>query len=224
MRGGAPRVERNGGLRRRPDDRPVADAARSGSTRSGDARRRRGCLLGRRWTVPPRPTGWPCTGGDGQPHRRRRAHPRRRHGLADQAARTESRQPRVGLRRTRRRPPCPRLRPRNTPTCSGRSAGAAATSASSSEFEFALPDVGPRRTSACSSGASTTRSPRYAMSRDVDPCPARRHERRWSAAALAPHRCRRFRNSTISRWVTRLMVVGLRLGGRRTPAQSRRVR
>ena len=76
-------------------------------------------------------------------HRRRRLHARRRHRLADAQARPRVRQPR---RAPTSSPPtagsCTRARPR-TPTCSGACAAAAATSASSTQFELQLHPVGP---------------------------------------------------------------------------------
>ena len=99
--------------------------------------------------------GLAVTGGIDQPHRRRRAHARRRHRLADPQARAGDRQPRVGRGRPRRRPRASAPPPTSTPTCSGRCAAAAATSAWSPSSSSGCTRSVPRCTSGCSSGRST---------------------------------------------------------------------
>ena len=79
-------------------------------------------------------------------HRRRRADPRRRDRLPDPPVRADRRQPAVRRRRPRRRlASSPPARPR-TPTCSGRCAAAAATSASSPRSRSAATTIGENGT------------------------------------------------------------------------------
>ena len=145
-RGGArrwPQHRRQRGVRRRPADRPVADevgAGRPGRKRSlrragRDARRRR-----------PRDAGLRAGGADRHQLDDRHCRPdaRRRLRLADAQVRPDHRPSDLGRRRHGRRQSWCAPAPARTPTCSGRSAAAAATSASSPHFEFRLQQVGPQ--------------------------------------------------------------------------------
>ncbi len=91
-----------------------------------------------------------------QPHRRRRADARRRDRLARPQGRTVVRQPGRRRRRHGRRPVLPAPSPPRTRTCSGRSAVAAATSASSPSSSSRCTRSARSSTSGCSSSGPAT--------------------------------------------------------------------
>ena len=90
-------------------------------------------------------------------HRRRRADARRRHRLAAAQARPDDRQPARGRARHRRRRDRPCERRTRTPTCSGRCAARARTSASSPSSSSACTQVGPMVTGGLHASSRSSR-------------------------------------------------------------------
>ena len=148
--------------------------------------------------------------GHRQPHRCRRADPRRWMGLAQPAARAHDRQPRVRARSCSPTAAVYGRAPTSIPTCSGRCAAAAATSAWSPSSSSGCTRSGRSCSSRCCPSSRTGRRDALRAARDVAAGLGRDgHARRSSAPAR-----------TAGPFVP--VGVPLRAGGRDDPRRFRR--
>ena len=140
--GGAQRVgsERRG---RRAGHRPLAHATRSASTRRPGGSASQGGAQLADLDAATQAHGLAVPGGHRRAHRGRRAHARRRHGLADPHWRPDDRQPDLRRGRPRRRPASCGPPPTSSPDLFWALRGGGGNFGVVTEFEFRCHAVGP---------------------------------------------------------------------------------